>query len=122
MHMTTSIRQVGGVTIVDVSGRIVLGEESGALRELVRDLLSKGHKKVLFNLGNVNYIDSSGLGCLVSAFTSLRRQQGALKLLNLTNKVRDLMQITKLCTVFDIMDDEAVAVKSFGHSAAATAV
>jgi anti-sigma B factor antagonist len=122
MHMTTSIRQVGGVTIVDISGRIVLGEESGALRELVRDLLSKGHKKVLLNLGNVNYIDSSGLGCLVSAFTSLRSQQGELKLLNLTNKVRDLMQITKLYTVFDIMDDEAVAVKSFGQSAAATAV
>jgi anti-sigma B factor antagonist len=122
MHITTSIRQVGGVTIVDVSGRIVLGEESGALRELVRDLLSKGHRKVLFNLGDVNYIDSWGLGCLVSAFTSLRRQQGELKLLNLTNKVRDLMQITKLYTVFDIMDDEAVAVKSFGQSAAATAV
>jgi len=122
MNMIKSSRQVGGVTIVDISGRIVLGEESGALRELVRDLLSKGHKKVLFNLGDVNYIDSSGLGGLVSAFTSLRRQQGELKLLNLTNKVHDLMQITKLYTVFDIMDDEAVAVKSFGQSAAATAV
>ena len=122
MHMTTSIRQVGGVTIVDVSGRIVLGEESGALRELVRDLLSRGHKKVLFNLADVNYIDSSGLGCLVSAFTTLRRQQGELKLLNLTTKVHNLMQITKLYTVFDIMDDEAVAVKSFGPSAAAAAI
>jgi anti-sigma B factor antagonist len=122
MNMITSSRQVGGVTIVDISGRIVLGEESGALRELVCDLLSKGHKKILFNLADVNYIDSSGLGCLVSAFTSLRRQQGELKLLNLTNKVHDLMQITKLYTVFDIMDDEAVAVKSFGQSAAATAV
>ena len=122
MQMTTSIRQVGGVTIVDVSGRIVLGEESGAFRELVRELVSKGHKKVLFNLGEVNYIDSSGLGCLVSAFTSLRRQQGELKLLNLTSKVHDLMQITKLYTVFEIMDDEAVAVKSFDQSAAAKAV
>ncbi len=120
--MITSSRQVGGVTIVDISGRIVLGEESGALRELVRDLLTKGHKKVLFNLGDVNYIDSSGLGCLVSALGSLRRQQGELKLLNLTNKVHDLMQITKLYTVFDIMDDEAVAVKSFGQSAAATGI
>ncbi|PYT76594.1 MAG: anti-sigma factor antagonist [Acidobacteria bacterium] len=120
MTMTTNTRQVGGVTIVDISGRIVLGEESAALRELVRDLLSKGHKKILLNLGDVNYIDSSGLGHLVSAFTSVQRQQGELKLLNLTNKVHDLMQITKLYTVFDIVDDEAVAVKSFGQSAAAT--
>jgi len=114
MDMTTSIRQVGGVTIVDISGRIVLGEESAALRDLVCDLLSKGHKKILFNLGDVNYIDSSGLGHLVSAFTSVRKQEGELKLLNLTNKVHDLMQITRLYTVFDITDDEALAVKSFG--------
>src|SRR5437763_10388003 len=120
MTMTTNTRQVGGVTIVDISGRIVLGEESAALRELVRDLLSKRHKKILLNLGDVNYIDSSGLGHLVSAFRSVQRQQGELKLLNLTNKVHDLMQITKLYTDFDIVDDEAVAVKSFGHSAAAT--
>ena len=120
MNMMTSTRQAGGVTIVDISGRIVLGEESAALRELVRDLLSKGHKKILFNLGDVNYIDSSGLGSLVSAFTSVRKQEGELKLLKLTNKVHDLMQITKLYTVFDIMDDEGVAVKSFGQSATAT--
>ena len=120
MNMTTITRQAGGVTIVDISGRIVLGEESAALRELVRDLLSKGHKKILFNLGDVNYIDSSGLGSLVSAFTSVRKQEGELKLLNLTSKVHDLMQITKLYTVFDILDDEAVAVKSFEQSAAAT--
>jgi anti-sigma B factor antagonist len=120
MHMTTSTRQTGGVTIVDISGRIVLGEESAALRQLVCDLLSKGHKNILFNLGDVNYIDSSGLGNLVGAFTSVRKQGGELKLLNLTNKVQDLMQITRLYTVFDIMDDEAVAVKSFAHSAAAT--
>jgi anti-sigma B factor antagonist len=120
MQMSTTIRQVGGVTIVDISGRIVLGEESAALRDLVCDLLSKGHKKILFNLGNVNYIDSSGLGHLVSAFTSVRKQAGELKLLNLTNKVHDVMQITKLYTVFDIMDDEGVAVKSFDQSAAAT--
>jgi anti-sigma B factor antagonist len=120
MHMTTITRQVGGVTIVDISGRIVLGEESAALRDLVCDLLSKGHKKILFNLADVNYIDSSGLGHLVSAFTSVRKQQGELKLLNLTNKVQDVMQITRLYTVFDIMDDEGVAVKSFDQSAAAT--
>ena len=121
MHMTTSTRQVGGVTIVDISGRIVLGEECASLRDLIADLLSKGHKKILFNLGEVNYIDSSGLGHLVSAFTSVRKQDGELKLLNLTNKVHDLMQITRLYTVFDIMDDEAVAVESFGQSLAATA-
>lgn len=120
MQMITSTRQVGGITIVDISGRIVLGEESAALRGLVCDLLSKGHKKILFNLADINYIDSSGLGHLVSAFTSVRKQGGELKLLNLTNKVHDLMQITRLYTVFDIMDDEAVAVTSFGQSAAAT--
>ena len=122
MNMITSTREVAGVTIVDIRGRIVLGEESAALRELVRDLLSRGHKKILLNLGDVNYIDSSGLGNLVGAFTSMRKQDGELKLLNLTNKVHDLMQITKLYTVFDIMDDEGAAVKSFGQSAAATAV
>jgi anti-sigma B factor antagonist len=98
----------------------VLGEESAALRQLVCDLLSKGHKNILFNLGDVNYIDSSGLGNLVGSFTSVRKQGGELKLLNLTNKVQDLMQITRLYTVFEIMDDEAVAVKSFDQSAAAT--
>jgi anti-sigma B factor antagonist len=120
MHMTTSTREVGGVTIVDISGRIVLGEECAALRDLVSDLLNKGHKKILFNLGEVNYIDSSGLGNLVSVFTTVRKQEGELKLLNLTKKVHEVMQITKLYTVFDIMDDEAVAVKSFNQSAAAT--
>src|SRR5207245_4257612 len=120
MHMTTSTRQVGGVTIVDISGRIVLGEESAALRDLVCDLLSKGQKKILFNLGDVSYIDSAGLGHLVSAFTSVRKQGGELKLLNLTNKVHDVLQITRLYTVFDIMEDEAEAVKSFDQSAAAT--
>jgi len=105
---------------VDISGRIVLGEESAALRDLVCDLLRKGHKKILFNLGDVSYIESSGLGHLVSAFTSVRKQEGELKLLNLTNKVHDLLQITKLYTVFDIIDDEEIAVKSFSQSAAAT--
>lgn len=120
MDLTTSTRQKSGVTIVDISGRIVLGEESAALRDVVSDLLSKGQKKILFNLGEVTYIDSSGLGHLVSAFTSVRRQGGELKLLNLTNKVHDVMQITKLYTVFDIMDDEAAAVTSFSQSASAT--
>ena len=121
MKITTSNRQVGGVTVVDISGRIELGEESAALRDLVSELLNKGHKQILLNLGDVNYIDSSGLGALVSSFTSARKQGGELKLLNLTDRVTDLMQMTKLYTVFDIRDDEAVAVKSFGQSTAATA-
>ena len=113
MKMTASTRLVGGVTIVDLTGRIVLGEGSAGLRDLLRDLVSEGNKKILLNLRNVNYIDSSGLGELVSAFTSMRSQGGELKLLNLTKRVRALLQITKLLTVFDITDDEATSVKSF---------
>jgi anti-sigma B factor antagonist len=119
MNMKISTRQVSGVTIADIRGRIVLGEESAALRDVVGDLLSKGHKKILLNLAEVQYIDSSGLGSLISAFTSVRKQEGELKLLKLTSKVHDVLQITKLYTVFDIMDDEALGVKSFGQSAAA---
>ena len=113
MKMTASTRLVGGVTIADLSGRIVLGEGSAGLRDLLRKLVSEGIKKILLNLRNVDYIDSSGLGELVSAFTSLRSQGGELKLLNLTKRVRALLQITKLLTVFDITDDEATSVKSF---------
>ncbi len=114
MSMKISTRQVDGVTIVDCSGRITLGEGSITLRDTVSQLLTKGQKKILLNLGEVNYIDSSGIGELVSAFTTVRKQGGELKLLNLTKKVHDLLQITKLYTVFDVKDDEAVAVKSFG--------
>jgi len=121
MNMTATTRQVGSVTIVDISGRIVLGEESALLRKLVNDLLSAGHNKILFNLGDVDYIDSSGLGHLVSAFTTVRKNQGELKLLNLTKKVQDVMQITKLYTVFEVLDDEATAVRSFAQSSIATA-
>lgn len=121
MKMTTSTRQVGGVTVVDISGRIEHGEESAAVRALVCDLFGEGHTQILLNLGDVRYIDSSGLGALVSSFTNVRKQGGELKLLNLTNKVKDLMQITKLYTIFDIANDEAAGVKSFGQSTAATA-
>ena len=113
MKMTASTRFVGGVTILDLSGRIVLGEGSSGVRDLVRDLIKHGNKKILLNLRDVDYIDSSGLGELVSAFTSVRNQGGELKLLNLTKRVRALLQITKLLTVFDITDDEAISVKSF---------
>jgi anti-sigma B factor antagonist len=111
--MKASSRQVNGVTVVDMSGRITLGEGSVVLKDAVRDLLGKGEKKILLNLGDVTYIDSSGIGELVSAFTSTRNQQGQLKLLKLTKKVHDLLQITKLYTVFEIYDDEAAAIASF---------
>ena len=113
MTMKSINRQVNGVTVVDMSGRITLGEGSVILRETVKDLLAKGHKKILLNLGDVSYIDSSGIGELVSAYTSVRNQGGELKLLKLTKKVHDLLQITKLYTVFDIKDDEALAVQAF---------
>jgi anti-sigma B factor antagonist len=113
VSLKISTRQVDGITIVDCSGRITLGEGSVTVRDNVRELLSKGHKKILLNLGDVGYIDSSGIGELVSAFTTVRNQGGELKLLNLTKKVHDLLQITKLYTVFDVKEDEATAIKSF---------
>ena len=113
MSMKTSTRQVNGVTVVDLSGRITLGEGSVMLRDMVRDLVTKGQRKILLNLGDVTYIDSSGIGELVSAFTTVRNQGGELKLLNLTKKVHDLLQITKLYTVFDVKDDETAAVAAF---------
>ncbi len=113
MSMKSSTRQVDGVTIIDLSGRITLGEGSVVLRDTIRELVGKGNKKILLNLGDVTYIDSSGIGELVSAFTTVRNQGGELKLLNLTKKVHDLLQITKLYTVFDVKDDEATAIAAF---------
>jgi len=113
VNLKVSTRQVDGVSIVDCSGRITLGEGSVVLRDTVKGLLSKGQKKILLNLGDVNYIDSSGIGELVSAYTTVKNQGGELKLLKLTKKVHDLLQITKLYTVFEVKDDEAAAVKSF---------
>ena len=115
MTMKASSRKVDGVTIVDLSGRITLGEGSVVLRDTVKELSTQGDKKILLNLGDVTYIDSSGIGELVSAFTSVRNAGGELKLLNLTKKVHDLLQITKLYTVFDISDDEASAIASFSR-------
>ena len=113
MALTIASREVDGVTVLDLNGRITLGEGSVQLREAIRDLISKGLKNVLLNMGDVNYIDSSGLGELVSAYTAVKNAGGELKLLNLTSKVRDLLVITKLVTVFDVKDDEAAAVASF---------
>ena len=111
-----SHRQVGDVTVVDAAGRITLGEGASVFRDMIRDLAAKGNKKILINLSDVSYIDSSGIGELVSAFTTVRNQGGDLKLLNLTKKVHDLLQITKLYTVFDVKDDEASAVASFARA------
>jgi anti-sigma B factor antagonist len=116
VSMKVSTRQVDGITILDLSGRITLGEGSVQLRDSIRDLLAKGSKLILLNLADVNYIDSSGIGELVSAYTTVRNQGGELKLLNLTKKVHDLLQITKLYTVFDVKEDEASAIASYTRS------
>jgi anti-sigma B factor antagonist len=114
-------RLIDGVEVVKVSGRIELGEGSAAIREVVRDLLARGRKKIVLDLADVDYIDSAGLGALVSAFTSVRNEGGDLKLVYLTKKVQDLLQMTKLYTVFEIFDDETAAIKSFNQTAASTA-
>jgi anti-sigma B factor antagonist len=106
-------RQVWDVAVIDVAGRITLGEGSSALRDALRDLINKNQKKILLNLGEVNYIDSSGIGELVSGFTTVTNSGGNLKLLNLNKRVKDLLQITKLYTVFDVHEDEAGAIRSF---------
>jgi anti-sigma B factor antagonist len=106
-------RQVGDVAVIDVAGRITLGEGSSALRDSIRELVSKGQKKILLNLAEVSYIDSSGIGELVSGFTTVTNSGGQLKLLNLTKRVKDLLQITKLYTVFDVHDEESAAIRSF---------
>lgn len=121
MGVAISTRQVQDVTIVDLQGRLVVGEESAAVRSKIRELALEGNKKLLLNLGQVDYIDSSGLGDLVGAFTTVRKQGGELKLLDPGHKFDDLMRITKLVLLVEIKDDEALAVQSFGQSAAATA-
>ena len=113
MGIDFSTRQSNGITIVDLRGRITLGEGIVTLPDTVHDLLFNGQKQILLNLGDVNYIDSSGIGELVSAFTAAKKQGGEVKLLKLTKRVHDLLQITKLYTVFDVKDDEALAVDSF---------
>ena len=113
MSIKASTRQVDQVTVVDLSGRITLGEGSTILRDTVRELLGRGQKKILLNLGDVTYIDSSGIGELVSGFTTVTNQGEQLKLLNLTKKVHDLLQITKLYTVFEVHNEEAAALSSF---------
>lgn len=113
MSFKSVSREVGGVCVIDMDGRITLGEGSGLLRDLIREKLEAGHKKIVMNLAGINYIDSTGLGELVSVYRQVKSQGGELKLLNLNKKVSDLLQITKLYTVFDIHRDEAQAIASF---------
>jgi anti-sigma B factor antagonist len=113
MSVKLTNRQVGDVTVVDAEGRITLGDGASTFRDLIRDLVGKGNKKLLVNLGEVSYIDSSGIGELVSGFTTVQNAGGAMKLLNLNKRVKDLLQITKLYTVFEVHDDEASGVRSF---------
>lgn len=111
--LNISERQAGDVTILDMSGKVTIGEGSVALRNTIRRILGEGKKNILLNLGDIGYIDSSGIGELVSSFTTVNKEGGTLKLLNLTQKVQDLLAITKLLTVFDTFDDEGDALDSF---------
>jgi len=119
--MRTTTRQVDFVTIVDISGQIVLGEECTSLSNLIGGLLSQGHNRILLNLAYVSCIDSAGFAYLIGSLASVRKQRGELKLLNPTKKVLAVIQLGKLVTVFDVREDEAAAVRSFGGSSAATA-
>ena len=118
MQLKISTRILDGVLIVDCSGRLILGEESAVLRDTVKKLIHD-HKRVVLNLGGVNYVDSGGLGTLVSLYTTAQNVGGAIKLANLTQRIGDLLQVTKLITVFEVFDSEEKAVQSFIKSAAA---
>jgi anti-sigma B factor antagonist len=113
MDLRATYRDAGGVTVVDIGGRITLGEGSALLRKTIRELLDDSRKNILLNLADVNYIDSSGIGELVTAFTTVKKNGGNLKLLHLTKKVHDLLQLTKLFTVFEVFSDETTAIGSF---------
>jgi anti-sigma B factor antagonist len=106
-------RQVGEISVVDFSGKITLGEGSAILRRMVKELVDQGHSKIILNLEDVDYIDSSGIGELVVAHSALEAAKGELKLLNLTRRVKDIVQITRLFTIFDVQTDEASALRSF---------
>ncbi len=111
--LNISERQAGDVTILDLSGKVTIGEGSVALRNAIRKVLSEGKKKIILNLGEVKYVDSSGIGEFVSSYHAVNKEDGELKLLNLTEKIRDLLAITKLLTVFDVYNDESEAIASF---------
>jgi anti-sigma B factor antagonist len=111
--MKIDTRTVGDVQILDCSGKITLGEGTMAIRNTVREVLKNGGKKIVLNLSDVNYIDSSGIGELVSTYTTVTNNGGQLKLLNLTKKIQELLAITKLLTVFQVYDSEPAAIASF---------
>jgi anti-sigma B factor antagonist len=113
MSLKMGTREVNGIIIIDLSGQVTLGEATASLRDEVRDQTGHGFRKIVLNLANVTYIDSAGLGELTASYTSVKNHGGELKLLNLTKRVHDLMQITKLYTVFDVYDDEKKAIASF---------
>jgi anti-sigma B factor antagonist len=117
MQLRMSTRALEGVLVVDCSGRLVFGEESASLRDTVKKLLAES-PKVVMNLREVNYIDSGGLGTLVSLYTTARNAGGAVKLASLSQRVGDLLQVTKLLTIFEVFDDEETAAKSFKRDAA----
>ena len=113
MSIQASTRAVDGIAIVDISGQLRLGEGTGKLRDVVQQLVREGYRKILLNLAGVVHIDSSGIGELMSSYTTLRNQGGELKLMNLNKNVRNLLQITRLFTIFDVHDDQASALKAF---------
>jgi anti-sigma B factor antagonist len=110
-----NVREVDGVGVVALEGRVVLGEESNALREQVKSMLAAGQKKIVLNMDHVTYIDSAGLGTLVAAHHSARTQGASLKLCNLGTRFQEILQVTKLLTVFEVYDSEAAAIRSFSH-------
>jgi anti-sigma B factor antagonist len=118
MQLRLSTRSIDGILIVDCAGRIVFGEESAILRDTVRKLI-KENSKIVLNLGGISYIDSGGLGTLVSLYTTAQNAGGSVKLANLTQRVGDLLQVTKLVTIFEVFDSEDKAVQSFRKGAAA---
>ena len=119
MALTAKVRRVGGVAIVDLNGKITLGENTGILRDELRSLLSQGNKYIILNMKDVGYVDSAGLGELVGVYTTAANQGGSVKLLHLQGKMKDLMQVTKLHTIFQSYEDEPEAVSSFGATATA---
>ncbi|HEV3214424.1 MAG TPA: STAS domain-containing protein [Vicinamibacterales bacterium] len=111
--MNISQRIVGNVAVIDLSGRVTLGEGTETLRDKINSLLNQGHRNLILNLSGVDYVDSAGLGEIVSSYATVRRNGGSLKLVGLTSRIRDLLSITKLLTVFDTFDAEQDAVRSF---------
>jgi len=122
MVMNVTSKEIDEISVVALNGRIVLGEESNLLRERVKSLISEGKKKIVLNMANVAYIDSAGLGILVAAHVSAKTQGAALHLSNLGNKFHDVLQLTRLLTVFSVYDTEADAIRSFGTSSLTAAV